>query len=260
MNAIADIFAHPDLNKPLLQELEKVPDPRSRYLIAITPRSGSTYLCDAIKNTKRMGRPQELLSANAIANRITKNMPGRTPEEYLRNGLRVTKSTQHDVSGLKASWFQFELFLQALGDPGYLQGFKYIYLTRHDLAAQAVSLYKATSSDIFHSHIQHTDEALAKLEALEYDYEAIKYWYDHIVVQEEGWRRYFSGQGISPYCISYEELEADIGSVLKAIAEIVSVDPQSIRLPEQVSELKKLRDGRSSQWTQRFQTELALHV
>jgi hypothetical protein len=62
----------------------------------------------------------------------------RSPEEYPRNATHV-KMTKNGISGIKASWFQFEKFSAAMADHSYLKDFKYIYLTRRDLAAQAVS-------------------------------------------------------------------------------------------------------------------------
>lgn len=259
MNTIADIFSDPVLNGQLLQDLEAAPEPRSRYIIAMTPRSGSTYLCDVIKNTRRLGKPQEILGAIAVASRIGKNVPGRTPDEYLRNGIRVAR-TANNVAGLKASWFQFENFIQAMADLRYLNGFKFVYLTRRDLAAQAVSLYRATSSDVFHSHVTHSEAALAKLKALEYDYQAIKYWYDHIVAQEKGWQRYFYERRIYPYCLSYEDIEEDILTVLKRLSVYINVDPNNILLPSAPSAVQKLRDERSHEWAQRFQNQLSLKL
>ncbi|NIV10795.1 MAG: hypothetical protein GWN62_05760, partial [Aliifodinibius sp.] len=62
------------------------------------------------------------------------------------------------------------------------------YLTRRNLAAQAVSLYKATASNVFHTNIKHEREALHKLEMLEYDFKKIQRWYWHIALQEQGWK------------------------------------------------------------------------
>ncbi len=259
MNTILDIFSNPDLNTQLLQELEATPDPRSRYIIAMTPRSGSTYLCDVIKQTRRLGKPQEILGAIAVSHRITKTMPGRTTDEYLRNGIRIAR-TANNVSGLKASWFQFEKFTEVMAGKHYLKGFKYVYLTRRDLAAQAVSLYKAASSEVFHSHVSPSEAALAKLDALDYDYHAIKGWYDHIVAQEKGWQRYFFEHRIYPYCLSYEDIEEDILMVLKRLAMYVSVNPDNIQLPTEPSAIQKLRDDRSREWTQRFRTQLTLNL
>lgn len=262
MNEILKLFDMPVLNLDRLQEIEVMPDPRSRYLIAITPRSGSSYLCDRmrgtrakIKGTKCLGLPGEILDASSIVGNM-KKMPGRTPDEYVRNAMRVRK-TPNQVSGFKASWFQFKKFMQVMEDQTYFADFKYIYLTRRDLAAQAVSLYKQSSTKVGHTNKEHSEEAISKLNALEYDYKAIKKWYDHIVDQEEGWQNYFNDNRISPLCITYEEIEDDILGVLKRIASYVAVDPESVSMPEADSVFKKISDDRNAEWAHRFTAESA---
>lgn len=253
-NPITSLFnsATPDLDR--LEQLAAQPEPRSRFIIAITPRSGSSYLCDRMRKTQRLGRPEEVLGRLSINNRL-KNIPGRTADEYLRHAVRV-KRTANDVAGLKASWFQFENFIAAMDDRAYLAGFKYIYLTRRDLVAQAVSLYKATASSVFHSDKQHDDAALNRLNALQYDYDAIQYWYAHIVAQEQGWQRFFYRHRIFPLCISYEDIEYDVLAVLKRIATYVAVQPQNIVLPDEPSVFKKIGDSRNGEWAWRFAQDL----
>ena len=111
-------------------------------------------------------------------------------------------------------------------DHSYLAGFKYIYLTRRDLAAQAVSLYKATETTVFHTNIQHSQDAISKLQTLGYDYEKIKEWYVHIDRQEKGWQDYFYENNIFPLCITYEDIDENVFKVLKRIARFVHVDPK----------------------------------
>ncbi|MDP2901795.1 MAG: Stf0 family sulfotransferase [Methylovulum sp.] len=250
MNQIPTLFDNPVLNLKRLQDIEALPEPRSRYIIAITPRSGSTYLCDMMMKTKRLGTPQEVLGQLSINNRL-KNIPGRTPDEYIRNAIRV-KRTANDVSGLKASWFQFQNFMEAMDDQSYLAGFKYIYLTRRDLFAQAVSLYKATASSVFHTNKQHSEEELSQLNALEYDYDMIKNWYGHIAAQEKGWQQYFYNKRIFPLCITYEDIEDDILTVLKRIATYVAVNPENIAISAEPSVFKRISDSRNADWSNRF--------
>lgn len=252
MNPISALFNNPNLNLDRLQAIEAIEEPRSRYIIAITPRSGSTYLCDMMNRTKRLGKPHEALDFPYIKNHFD-TVPGCTPEEYIRNLIRVRK-TINNVSGLKASWFQFQNFKEAMTDQSYLKGFKYIYLTRRNLAAQAVSLYKATESSVFHTNKQHSEEAIKQLNELEYDYGKIKNWYDHIVAQEKGWQDYFHKQRIFPLCISYEDIEDDIFTVLQRIAVYVAVNPENIVMPE-LTLFKKVSDERNVEWSLRFTLE-----
>lgn len=250
MNKIAKLFDKSAPDQAALDAIEAMPEPRRRYLFAMTPRSGSSYLCDVMTKTRIFGAPGEALNQEFIPN-IAKKIPGRSPDEYLRNFIRA-KAGRNGVSGLKASWFQFNNFTQAMGDKAYLGGFKHIYLTRRDLAAQAVSLYKATSTSVFHTNIQHGEAAVGKLQALEYDYAEIAKWYEHIVQQEKGWQAYFMENRIFPLCVSYEDIDEDVLGVMKRIATYVGVRPDRVALPKESSVFKKVSDTRNLEWARRF--------
>ncbi|MBN2700262.1 MAG: hypothetical protein JXR29_02285 [Methylothermaceae bacterium] len=245
----------PSPSPAFLKTLARQAEPRSRFIVAITPRSGSSYLCDMMKKTGRFGRPDEYLNANFLPGILTK-IPAEHPGDYLRHVVKMRK-TGNGVSGLKASWFQFRNFIACLPDLRYIKGFRFIYLTRRDLAMQAVSLYKATATDVFHTNIRHDEAKLTRLESLEYDFNQIHEWYRHIELQEAGWRHFFYRHRIFPLCITYEEVEADVLAVMKRIATFVAVDPDNVRLPAEASVFRKVRDERNLEWSRRFILERA---
>jgi trehalose 2-sulfotransferase len=253
MNSIKQIFSNPAIDQGLLAELDALQEPRSRFVIAFTPRSGSSYLCDVMKRIRRFGKPDEVLNQQFIPN-ILKKIPGRTPEEYLRNVIRHRK-TPNGVSGLKTSWFQFDNFIKELENRSYLCGFRYIYLTRRNRELQAVSLYKATSTTVFHTNVHHDEEAIHMLRSIEYNYAKISEWYKHIDQQEKGWQSYFFENRVFPLCINYEEIEEDILSVLKRIAAFVKVNPNHVKMPDVPSVFKKISDQRNIEWAHRFVLE-----
>ncbi|KJV05511.1 Stf0 family sulfotransferase [Methylocucumis oryzae] len=237
-NLFLSIFndATPNLNR--LDELSAFEEPRKKFILAMTPRSGSTYLCDRMKATKRLGQPEELLGQLSLK-KYLRQIPARNADEYLKNAMRI-KRTANNVASLKTSWFQFEKYLEAMQERGYLNEFKYIYLTRRDLIAQAISLYRATASAVFHTDKQQKSENLALYHTLEYDYVAIKHWFNHIVAQEKRLASLlFSIKKIFPLCVYYEDIEEDLLTVLKRIALFVSVHPENIVLPEEPSLFKK---------------------
>jgi LPS sulfotransferase NodH len=251
---IESIFAKAVVDPERLETAESLPEPRSRYIIAMTPRSGSSWLCAALKATRRLGRPDEALNAAHIPN-VLMRVPGRTPEAYLRNVTRVW-SSRNRVSGLKVSWCQFRDFAAAMQDRSYLTGFRWIYLTRRDLAAQAVSLYKAVETSVWHTNVSHADSALEKLDALEYRYECIAEWYRHIVQQERGWQAYFFQRRIFPLCLNYEDLEYDLPGAVKRIATFVGVNPDKVSLPAEPTVFRKIGDERNIEWARRLVLDL----
>jgi len=254
-NAIAEMFATQQIDPERQAKVDALPDPELRYVIAITPRSGSSLLCDVMTSTKRLGRPGEKLEAKSIRGNL-RAAPSRTPDEYLRNVLRIN-ATRNGVSGLKASWFQFNNFSRLMVDRQSLKSLKYIYLTRRDLYAQSVSLYKATESRVFHTNIEHTQEALQKLKALEYDYARLAHWHQHLVAQEAGWQRFFDQQGIHPLAITYEDIENDVHTVVRRVAAYLGLPTGNLGLGASESIFKKLGDRSSVVWAARFMLERA---
>ena len=128
---IAELFSQLPFDEARHAQVSAIDEPSPRYLIAMTPRSGSSHLCDVLKNTGRLGRPGEMLSREFIPN-IVKSAPGRDADDYLATVMRVIR-TPNGVSGLKASWFQFDHFRGAMRDPSVFDKFKVIYLTRRNL-------------------------------------------------------------------------------------------------------------------------------
>lgn len=223
--------------------------PNPRYLIAFTPRSGSSHLCDVLKNTNMLGRPGEMLSRAFIPN-ILKSAPAASPDEYLDQVLKVVR-TNNGVSGFKASWFQFNDFRQAMEDPTKLENFKFIHLTRRDLAAQAVSLYRATETNVFHTNVEHSAEELSKLATLGYDYTKIEQWCRHIEVQETGWRKYFATHNIFPLTITYEEIDEDVVAVVHRIARYIG-RPRAASSAKAESIFRKVGERQNIEWACQF--------
>jgi LPS sulfotransferase NodH len=231
--------------------------PKVRYIIAITPRSGSSYLCDVLTHTRSLGKPGEMFSRQFIPNYL-KVAPAHSSDEYLSQILKVMQTGT--ASGLKASWFQFNDFRTSMQNPELLTELRYIYLTRRDLAAQAVSLYRATATDVFHTNIKHSEEKLKKLKKLKFDYEKIDFWSKHIEVQERGWRDYFANHRIYPLCINYEEIEEDAATVVKRIFSYLSITPPA-KPASAESVFRKLGERANLRWACKFQMQRydALH-
>jgi len=235
--------------------LEKMGEPRSRYIIAMTPRSGSSYLCDVMTKTRRFGAPGEFLNKNFLPKILTA-IPADNANDYLHR-VFIKKKTPNGLSGLKTSWFQFEEFLSEFTDTEYLKKTRFIYLRRRDVIMQAISLYKATKTDVFHTNVEHGEEQINALKALEYDFKGIERWRQHILRQEQGWDNYFYQNRIFPLNLFYEEIEQDILRLMKRVATFVAVDPNNVQMPDEASVFRKVRDQRNMEWAERFAKDLA---
>ncbi len=268
MNQTKQIFDDLDVNQiniELLNQIELLPNPSIKYILAITPRSGSSFFADVLSKTKVLGIPREFLS-QGILHHLSNKVPARTPDEYLKNVVKVWQ-TRNKVCGIKASWFQFRNLYDILDNKAIISEYRYIYLTRSNLELQAVSLYKATESNLFHSIAKHKQESLEKLNKLEYDFEKINYWYQHIVVQEQGWEDFFSLNDIQPLCITYEDIESNWRFLVKQVGIFVGLKKLGLNKIEQcLSEIQprfeKIGDEKNIEWANRFtqqRTELLLN-
>jgi LPS sulfotransferase NodH len=238
-----------------MSEIEAASYPPIRYIIAITPRSGSSFLCDIVKKTNILGMPGEFLSNNSMV-QLQGSIPADTLDQYLYNILKVYQ-TDNAVAGVKATWFQFRKFYTTLQNPAFLHNFKYIYLTRFDLALQAVSLYKATETTVFDTATDYPETAVQKLESLDYNFEKIDYWYRHILEHEQGWQQFFAVNGISPLVIDYNDICHNWQAVVKKIVLFMEMPDFTEEIIETIipgldSAFKKISDARNSQWAQRF--------
>jgi len=250
---IRAIFKAAVIDQDRLEAVRKMADPAVKYMIAMTPRSGSSHLCDVLKNSKAFGRPGETLAEPFIPG-VMKSAPAPDADEYVVNMLRVVASP-NGVAGLKTSWFQFDLFRGALDGEAPFKNWRFIHLIRRDTFAQAVSLYRATASTVFHTNIEHGQAALDKLAALPYDYAQIKHWHNHILAQERGWREFFAVNNIFPLSITYEEIDDDVIAVVKRIAMFFG-RPRAAERAVHESIFRKLGSRQSVEWAARFQLEL----
>jgi LPS sulfotransferase NodH len=252
---VQQIFDAPVIeNRERHEKLIATADPAIRYVIAMTPRSGSSHLCDVLKNGKLFGKPNEMLSREFIPKILT-NIPASTTDQYLDHVFRATASS-NGISGIKCSWFQFREFRDHMKAPENLLKLKFIYLIRRDSALQAVSLYRATQTNVFHTNVKHTPEALAKLEKLGYDYAQIKFWHAHILKQEEGWKAWFAEQKIFPLCLHYEDIDENVTAVCNRIAHYIGRPLASRMLAPEASVFRKLGSRTSLEWACRFSLEL----
>ena len=250
---VHSLFENLIIDENVHRRLIDIEDTEVVYIIAITPRSGSSYLASVMRKSKLMGTPGEFLPPVFMKN-ILQKIPARCPDEYLRNVLRKTQ-TKNKVSGLKTSWFQFQQFLSALNDQTVFYKFKYIYLYRRDIVQQAVSLYKATESNMFHTNIEHSSDTLQKVKNLEYSYEKIKKWKKHIEQGELEWQNFFLANNIYPLRISYEEIDSNIDLCINSISTYLGVNNFNDNIVHN-SVFKKMRDRKSLEYSCKFMLEL----
>ncbi len=183
--------------------------------------------------------------------------PDLAPAKVWRDYVRTVGRTPNGVWGGKLMWNQTSLLLNRAKDlpdrtgDGLLAAVRdvigeepvFIHVHRPDVVSQAVSFWRAVQTRVWRGKAEPVRDARA-----EYHPCAIAHLVALLREQEEGWRRWFAEEDITPIEVSYPVLWRNIPAVAGAIMEALSLDPQAA--PEPV--LERQGDERSIEWVERY--------
>lgn len=237
-----------------LQAYQRLVAERKPYLICITPRSGSTYLGDLLRRTRSAGRPGEYLNLVGLGPALQKRRAlGEVVETLLQYlaGVIERQAPTGGAVGIMTSFFQFQPLIETGLDRLLFSRFRRIRLYRKDLVRQAISLYLATETGLFHSHLPVNEDRCADPRNVCYDEEKIRGWIEHIWVQECGWENYLRPQRQPSPRIYYEALESAPIRVVRRILQSLELEMGHVPVPHR-SKVKKIGDARNGEWACRF--------
>ncbi|CAB4050499.1 Stf0 family sulfotransferase [Paraburkholderia phenoliruptrix] len=232
------------------------------YVIFIIARSGSTWLMEMARNSNLLGTPQEWFnegwihtSEPVLGCRPPLAMGTRDVDKYLERIVEEHRSAS-GVMGLQLSPYQTECLCSMLERPENIcKLVQPFYLRRHDVVAQAVSLYRSVKSGLFHSY-QATPALQSLLDAVEYDGDAIAAWCEHLISGEIFFESTFERLNLSPARFTYEEIVAGPENVLAWMNQTISPG-STMRVAANSTYLKPLRTEVTSAWCTQFRTERA---
>jgi LPS sulfotransferase NodH len=123
---------------------------------------------------------------------------------------------------------------------------KFIYTTRDDVLAQAVSFVRAQMTGAWLSKNESDGEA-------HFDAARIQAAIEHLTTMMTQWETFFALHGIKPLRITYEAINRDVDRVLATIADHLEVPlpPTGFRKRRDTVQ----RDGVSREWRERFLAE-----
>ncbi len=223
--------------------------PGRSYVIASTPRSGSTLLARALWDTGRAGAPKEYFNPHHLEDFVERWGP-LEPQEYLARLLRH-RTGPGGVFGVKIHFHQLNDFFLARGlDPlELLPRPQFLMITRGDRLRQGISFYKAMCTG------QWNLTTAEPLRDVAYDFEGIRHHMRRIASEEAQWRRWFRRRGITPREVAYEDLAGDYeGTVLAVLADL-GADTRELEVAP--SSLRVLRNEETEDWVARFQADEA---
>lgn len=239
--------------------------PLRPYVIASSPRTGSTLLARLLWDTGLVGAPKEYLNpmqlrdwglrlgsppatwALSLMRGHAVGLAGRPPlcpdpDKHLREVVkRRTGPSGH--FGLKLHFHHFEQHCPEGIAPLLGAEPKWIHITRNDRLAQAISWDRAMQSGQWAAH-QRGPRLPQR-----YSRRRIQSALDRIEAQEAGWKRVLADKPVLH--LDYEQLVQDKVGTLRACLAWLGVEAQAVALP--ADGLTKQSDGVSAEWKQRFE-------
>ncbi|MBC2776034.1 Stf0 family sulfotransferase [Parasphingopyxis marina] len=214
---------------------------RKKIVICMTPRSGSSYL-SSVLSENGLGKVQEHFRVvKGALEALCEKRKLETVEQWVAE--RIANLSTGGIYGFKADWPQFVPIYYLGGYDYFFRDAAFVYLTRNDVMAQAISRYISTETGYFHSvqaDLAHTVE-----KDIELDFDKLQGHLDRIVDMQGDWERFFAHEGISPLRISYEEIDADAGAVVRKIGSYAGLQlPEDLKLETDYRKVSTERNDR----------------
>ena len=174
-----------------------------KYVIAMTARSGSTWLAHLLQSTGVCGNPKELFNAEALAVDKMKPRPGDFSEIFAH---QVSKYSSDGAFGFETNFERFNHLLDLVDFESVFldQGTRFVYLTRTDLLSQAISVLSALRTGVWHRFLKRSGNEQSACGEL--DEQTLWHWILSFVQEERRWETFFNRHQIMPLKVTYEEL------------------------------------------------------
>ncbi len=191
-------------------------DVKKTYAVIMTPRSGSTWLTHEVASYDVLSCPDEYFNINGMALSLKSNPCNSIVEYY--DIVNTKMMSDRGIFGFEISYFDLEKLEKEVSLLTLMRGERYfINLTRKNFVAQAVSLFIAVETGLYHRFENSADQNnTSSLPA--YDKDKILHWSVHILQQEFGIRKWIADHGVSTLEVTYESMKVDIDAVVANIA------------------------------------------
>ena len=219
----------------IARDISRNMQPRGRYCIASTPRSGSTLLSRMLEETGIAGSPREylnplLMSAWARINSARSiALPGYLAE------MESRRTSPNGMFGIKIHWRHIETLrarkiAERTLDALLLRFDRFIFIRRKDKIAQAVSYYIAESTGVFHSD-QQAWLGESGIGEPEYLPDRILQNLADIVREERCWAEFFEEHGVDVLEVDHDQLVASYAETSARVLDFLGLPSQTIPQP-----------------------------
>lgn len=230
--------------------------PKTSYLICGSPRAGTSLLSGLLDSTGVAGRPAEYFWKENEAAWFTR---WRTSDygAYVRAVMKEA-TTANGVFGAKVMWGYMEDVLAKLATLSGSEGLEghallgrwfpnlhYVWITRRDRVAQAVSWSRAIQSRRWYSG----DRRHGGDRPVEFSFDQIDHLVKEIDAHELAWSEFFDRAGVSPLHVVYEALERDMKRTVVNVLGFLGIDAAGVRIEPRS---KRQRDTLNDEWAKAY--------
>ena len=225
-------------------------DPVMTYMVASIPRSGSTYFLLKLWEAGCLGAPMEYANFPIQAQMMKRLGCEGDPISFWAK-VRRCRTGPNGVYGYKM--FMTNFLNISRNYPELLDSIvpdHVVYLTRDDIAGQAISYAKATQTRTWFAG------GLKKVETT-YDFDLIRSCEHSILSQRQFWENVFSMTGTSVHRVTYEGLLKDVEGTVRSIREFMGLSEQASERLD-IPFIEKQRDEESEKWREMYECEVAM--
>lgn len=246
----------------------------------MAPRTGSSFLSEALKATGLAGIPEEYYNADTIEALLETHSCKDVTALHAK--ILESGTTSNGVFGTQVSTGgALDLLIESLGDLPEGSGkpeeakqrivehihasfpnLTYIHLTRRNKVRQAVSWWKAVQTNQW---VLRQEDSKASNKGLEYNYAAIDTLVQQAVMRESGWQAFYDTvarygtvaryekAACNPIVVVYEDLISNFESTMRNVLDGLNLNHVSI--PKEVPAIRKQADDLSEEWVYRYVEE-----
>lgn len=220
---------------------------KQSYIVCSTGRSGSTLLCKTLKKLECCGNPEEYFHHNDTKRLGLKGNPDKFIgycNSVLQEGL-----TANGIFGIKMHWWQMYDFLKIARESdlftektdieilnSVFPNLKFIYISREDMVAQAVSTTIALQTGEWRKGVNSKNkESIKKNKVQSKNSSVLKFqplkiyrWEQSFKDQNRRWKEFFSENNLDYYELTYGKLTSNFEQEMKNIINFLDIDENSI--------------------------------